>query len=365
MSSKKTRETNIEILRIISILLIICFHYVYKSNYHYSELNLNTILVKSIWFLGELGVNVFILITGYYLSKSKASIRKVVLLILEVMFYNILLCFIGNIINVNTFIGSPLILFPIILSRYWFVTCYILIYILSPFYNILINCFNKRSYQKFLIITIFIWCIIPTFFGVIYNNTEMLLFYNRFIWLTIMYFIGAYIRNYGIKFFVSKKTSLLTFGVTYFSMVLSIFVIYLISKNGAIELAYLWTPNNVLMLILSISMFMFFKELKIKSNKVINKLATTTLGIYLLHDGPLASNMWKNIFHNDIVIYTDIFIIHILGSAFTIFAVGVIIDFIRQIIEKYTVRKILDLKIWGKLYSDLKTDAETILDKYV
>ena len=183
--------------------------------------------------------------------------------------------------------------------------------------------------------------------------------------MTIMYFIGAYIRNYGIKFFVSKKTSLLTFGVTYFSMVLSIFVIYLISKNGAIELAYLWTPNNVLMLILSISMFMFFKELKIKSNKVINKLATTTLGIYLLHDGPLASNMWKNIFHNDIVIYTDIFIIHILGSAFTIFAVGVIIDFIRQIIEKYTVRKILDLKIWGKLYSDLKTDAETILDKYV
>lgn len=368
----KKRETNIEILRIISMLLIICFHYVYKSEYQYTELNLNTILVKSIWFFGELGVNIFILITGYYLSKSKASIKKIILLILEVLFYHLILCFIGNKIgynvNENTFKEKFLSFFPVILNKYWFISGYLLVYILSPFYNMLINSLNKRNYQKLLIIIILIWCIIPTIFGIFYNGSEGILYYNRFIWLTIMYFVGAYIRKFDIRFLCSKKRSFMTFIITYISMIFSIFAIHILrnflNKIGTSEIAYFWTPNNILMLILSVSMFKFFTELKIRNNMFINKLSTTTLGIYLLHDGYLAEYMWKNIFHSNTNIYSEAFILYLLGSTLIIFIVGAIVDFIRQIIEKYTVKKILNLKIWSKLYINIKSRVLKTIDKY-
>ena len=44
---KKERQSNIELLRIISILLIISFHYVFKSGYVFEELNISSFIVKS------------------------------------------------------------------------------------------------------------------------------------------------------------------------------------------------------------------------------------------------------------------------------------------------------------------------------
>ena len=182
----KTRESNIELLRIISIILIICFHYVYKSNFLYTELNINTLFIKNMWFFGELGVNLFILITGYYMLKNKVSLKKIILLIFQIFFYNFLLYSIGYFIGYNSFELNIFLIFPIITSKYWFATAYLLVYILSPFFNKLINSLKKTEYKKFIIINLIIWSIIPTVFGFFYNSSETLLFYNRFIWLCFM-----------------------------------------------------------------------------------------------------------------------------------------------------------------------------------
>ena len=61
---KKERESNIELLRIVAMLLIISFHYVYESGYKFIELNYNSFIVKLFYLVGELGVNIFLLITG-------------------------------------------------------------------------------------------------------------------------------------------------------------------------------------------------------------------------------------------------------------------------------------------------------------
>ena len=58
----KQRDSNMELLRIISMILIILFHYIYNSDFQYTELTFSNILIESGWFLGELGVNLFILI---------------------------------------------------------------------------------------------------------------------------------------------------------------------------------------------------------------------------------------------------------------------------------------------------------------
>ena len=60
----KNRQTNFELLRIFSMLLIISFHYVYKSGYIVKELTFSNTIINYFYFFGELGVNLFILISG-------------------------------------------------------------------------------------------------------------------------------------------------------------------------------------------------------------------------------------------------------------------------------------------------------------
>ena len=73
---KNLRQSNIELLRIVSILLIISFHYVFKSGYVFETLNLNSFIVKVFYLFGEFGTNLFFLITGYFMVDGKFSIKK-------------------------------------------------------------------------------------------------------------------------------------------------------------------------------------------------------------------------------------------------------------------------------------------------
>lgn len=362
----KKRESNIELLRIISMLFIIIFHYIKHSDYNYTELTFNTLLIKSCFFLGELAVNLFILITGYYLSKSKMSYKKVILYIGEILFYNLINVFISYKLGTIPTLTKLSYIYPITTSVYWFITAYLLIYILSPYLNKFISILTKKEYQKFLLITLTIWCFIPTIYGFFYNSSEELLFYNRLIWLIIMYFIGAYIRIYNIKFLNSKKRSLITSIITFTIMILSIVFIHsfkdTFNKIGTTDIEYFWTPNNILMLILSVSFFTLFTKIKIKNNKYINKIASTTLGIYLIHDGYINTYTWENILKNNIYIYSNYWYIYLLLSTIIIFIICFIIDTIRQLIEKYTIKKIINLNIWTNIIKEIKYKIKIILN---
>lgn len=354
---KKERKTNIELLRIIAMILIISFHYVYKSNFTFEELSVNSFIVKVFYMFEELGVNLFILITGYFMVTGKFSVKKLIYLIIEVNFYYLLSILIGQklgTIQLTTAKDYMMIFFPTIHARYWFITAYIIVYILSPYLNILIQNMKKKEYQRLLMILLLIWCIIPTIFGVFYNTTENMLFYSRLIWLIVMYLVGAYIKLYPIEIFSKKRNSILCTILTFTCMLVSIVIIYkfknIFEKLGTTEIAYFWTPNTMLMFLLSVSIFEIFLNIKMKSIKIVNIIASTTLGIYMIHDGVLQRYIWDTIFKTTEHLSNNSWkiIIDIMIATIIIFIVGTIIDLIRQFIEKITIKKILDLKTFNR-----------------
>ena len=145
----KERKSSIELLRIIAILLIISFHYVYKSGFIFESLNYNSFVVKTFYYFGELGVNLFILITGYFMVKGKFSMKKLIKLIIEVNFYYIISSVMFEIIRGGDLsslfrLSNYYLFFSVLFGRYWFVTAYVLVYVLSPFLNKLINGINKH-----------------------------------------------------------------------------------------------------------------------------------------------------------------------------------------------------------------------------
>ena len=184
-----------------------------------------------------------------------------------------------------------------------------------------------------------------------------------------MYLIGGYIRLYDIKFFTKAKNRL-DFSIIMITILFaSIGIIYnikqlLMPRAQELELTYLWTPNNIITLLLSISIFEFFAHLNIGSNKLINKIASTTLGIYMIHDGYLQKYLWNNILHTKDVLSSKYALLGIIVSVIIIFIFGIIIDLLRQLIEKYTVKRILNSVKVNNYMSKIRKKCENLL-KYI
>ena len=78
----KKRDSNLELYRIILMILIIAHHYVVNSDLINIILS-NISNCKSIFLLifgawGKIGINCFILISGYFMCKSNIKIKKLV-----------------------------------------------------------------------------------------------------------------------------------------------------------------------------------------------------------------------------------------------------------------------------------------------
>ena len=68
-----SRYSNIELLRIVSMFMIISQHFGMYSGFDFSESDsfLNYAWVRFLQFGGKIGVNIFVLIAGYFLVTSE------------------------------------------------------------------------------------------------------------------------------------------------------------------------------------------------------------------------------------------------------------------------------------------------------
>lgn len=348
------RKSNIELLRIISIFLIIIFHCAFKSGFEFGVcLSVNKLLVKTFYMFGELGVNLFVLIFGYFMVNSRFRCIKLIRLLAEVQFYHWIMIFVACKLDVFELTGWKnvfLSFFPVTLNYYWFITAYIIIYILSTYFNILIHAMDKKTYQKLLGIVLILYCVIPSVLGLFLGTTESILYYNRMIWMVVVYFLGAYIQKYGLPIIRAKKEAVI---IVLFSSAILMSSILVINKFhdffvilGTDEPAFFWPPNTVPMILLSIGIFGLFLHLKISYHRGINIIASTTLGIYLLHDGILASWIWRKVFRCVEYQNSPFLIIYIFGVAILIFVVGVVIDLLRQKTEQCIVERLFNWW-WG------------------
>ena len=89
------RNSNLELFRIVTMLVIIAHHYVVNSGLTPFVIWENYPSAKSLFLLffgwgGKTGINCFVLITGYFMCTSQITLRKFLKLFLEVEFYNVL-----------------------------------------------------------------------------------------------------------------------------------------------------------------------------------------------------------------------------------------------------------------------------------
>lgn len=360
MLKERKRNSNYELMRIVSMFLIILYHVIIHGKVIENCYNEGAkIILEFLEFFTLIHVNSFILISGYYQSTSSFKQSKLWTIINASFFYRIVIMLIFVLTGLATLDKLTIFreAFPININEYWFIKCYIMLYCLSPFINKGLNNFDKKSFQKLLVVMFIVFSIIPTLTGrLFFENSGFTLY--QFIY---MYVIGAYLRRYPLdKSYIFKVMSkrmyqLVLIGV--FSG--SLFCNYILSKyalsithiNSIIgEVSSYITSssilyNNMFVVIQSIAYFAFFGTLVIRSN-LINKISALTIGVYLIHDNNFVrAYIYEALKINNGPIYSYSFIIYVIAISIFIYICSLTIEWLRQVLFK----KIYNFKISKKI----------------
>lgn len=350
------RDVNIDLLRVISMVMIVTLHALGKSAAldKVIPLSLNYYILYFFEGIAYLGVNLFILITGYYSQESKFSSKKILYIILETFFYSVLIYFLLLCFGIIRFSVKDLVyvFFPVLTRHYWYISVYVLTYFLLPFLNFA-DRLKKSDFKKLLIILFVFFSIIPTF--VFFVDTFDLNNGYSFLWFGFLILISKYIRKYSAE--RVKRINTIRF-VAILAMLLipaSRYVIAAVSKlmTGRIVGAGLFFRyNSFLVLIASVLLFILFLEIRIddpRLTKIIVSLAPLTLGVYLIHTNIFIKDIIWNIFKFDKYIDDWFVIFIIIAGVFAIFVLGCGVDLLRKLLFDVVFRTKRITLICGKI----------------
>lgn len=331
LEKEKVRNSSIELLKIIAIVLIIISHAVPYGNFNnyagYIDLNnvstnINNLLLAIFRHLGSIGNCIFIICSSYFLlDSSKVNKKKILRLVIDsfiisVSIFLVILIFGNYNISLTETIKS---FFPITFNVNWFLTCYILFYMIHPFLNNIIEKLDKR---KLLIVNI----VLILLYSILNTIKADLFYYNSLIGFIVIYFIMAYMKKYMKNFSADKKINIVLCCLAFVCLVVTIIIINFIGLKIDILANKLQIMNdftNPLIIIVSFTLFNIFKQKEIY-NKVINYLSSLSLLIYLIHGNQFVVGYLKGSYfdyilshfgYNNITLYVlNLTLIYLLGS---------------------------------------------------
>lgn len=309
------------------MLLIVAHHYVVNSGLYdqmqSSSITTNSVFLYMLGMWGKTGIDCFVLITGYFMCKSIATVRKFLKLLFEVMFYRIVihLVFIATGIIAFSFTDFARALIPISNVGDGFTTAFILFYLFIPFINILINNIGKYLHQKLIFLCLFIYTFWYMFPGIRVS-------YNYVTWFIVLYLLSSYIRLYPLQRLKSYHWGYLTLLLICVSSASVVILRYMEYGN---PFFFVSDSNAILALLTALSSFMYFKDLKIRQNKYINTIATSCFGVLLIHANSDAMRqwLWRDTLHNVDYLDSPYCTLHAIISTMIVYVICTLIDILR------------------------------------
>ena len=289
----KERASNLELLRIVAMLLIVLSHCsVHGIGNELPEGLVNPLSIFN--YCGNLGVNLFVMITGYFMVTSKFSLGKLMKLLLQILVCSALLylfeCVVVQPQKEISISDIKYACFPVKYYKWWFISTYVQLFLLAPFLNVLLTSGNPRRIFAFIGASVMIMLYFRT------HNFPLLLFLN-------LYALGACVRLYLPE--SAKLSTKSCFAVAVGLLLVYTGILYCTTTCPGVQLGKLVrlaiTSNySVPVLFLSLVLFVGFVKWQIPHNRLINTVAATTLGIYLIHDCPgLRYYIWRTLLHVD------------------------------------------------------------------
>jgi len=348
IQAKPQRSSNLELYRIICMLMIVAHHYVINSGLAAPDgvmmQNLHSANSLYYWLFGvwgKTGINCFMLITGYFMCKSQITLRKFLKLMLEVYLYKLVICAIFMIAGYEHLTGTRILQ---LVLPFWgfnqnFTSCFIGFWLTIPFWNILVRNMTQRQH---LLLT----GLLLLYYSVMAMLPPFEISFNYMTWFGVLYLVASYIRLYPHPIFENRRfwgcATFLTVGMA----MLSVVVPELLFGKGMLFMVS--DANKPLALAVAVVSFLWMKNLPVPQSKWINRIGGSTFGVLLIHANSDAMRQW--LWHDtiDCVRHYDMplaqTVAYSVGSVAVIFTVCILIDRLRIRLLEEPVFKWMDSK---------------------
>ena len=363
MNRKMERNSNIELLRIVSMVMVLVLHCLATGGALDYNSGINLFVYWWIEALAIVAVDVFVLISGYFLVETRFKAENVFKVAIEgVWIYSVIFTFIAMKMNPQTVGTSTMVkaFFPILTKKYWFVNSYVLMYMLSPYINKLIHSLSKRHFSMLLVYLVVFFSIRPTIFPLTWSQDAT--GGMGIISFIMLYCIGAWIRKY-----YKRNEKIMGWLFAYIGMS----ILLLVSKIVCIKLGMeslstkFYGYESPVVIMEAVALFLVFlnrKAMKQMYITPINKIAKHSFSVYIIHFSIL-NILFIKIFHiKDYISNVGRGVLAIIISVLSIYAVCTVID-IAKCYAFEEVGKLLRHTSAARKYNKVCIKWESMIDE--
>lgn len=334
------RNYGIDFLRIISTFMVINLHVLLFGGI------LDNIIPLSInyeiaWFI-EIAclcaVNCYALISGYVGFESSFHPKNLINLWFITFFYQTTIAVFFYILSPNNYTFTDVIkfFFPVLSPIYWYFIAYFGAFFFFPIWNYLIDTLSFKKATCLILSILILFSILPT---ACRNDPFFTNEGYSFLWLSLLYIIGAYIKKYisHISLYKAFLLYLINIFLTWFSkLFIQLIGRYILgtTQDGAVLTKY----TSPTILFSGIALLLLFSKLSIpdKMHSMIKTFSSMSFGIFIIHVHPL---IHLNVLKDQFIHYVDYnpinFLVSIILTSLLIYFFCSIIEYIRILIFKY------------------------------
>ena len=312
MPGKTQRSSNLELLRILCMLLIIGDHLTGQGG-----IADYTTLPSSFAFCligcgSRIACSVFILIGGWFLCEQPYKTRRPLSLWLSLWLYTVPVTLLCRLAGLDVSFGAlRWAAFPASTRQLWFISDYLLLLLCVPLLNRVLRGLPRTAHRGLLAVLAVPMILYPTLFGEngIVSDTAWMFLYE--------YLLAAYLRRYPenrLARLLQNCAAALALGLGL--PLVNTAIRAVLETRGLTDgkafqyVAYYRTALGALPnLLAALALFYLFKNLDLGCVRWVNALSGTTLGVYILHQVPAFRNfLWNGLLqaqaHHGSVVYT-------------------------------------------------------------
>lgn len=279
----KTRASNIEFLRLLAMFLVLGAHANYvalRGAPDWTDFVTNPVPSFFRVFFEQacvVGVNVFILISGWFGIKPKTV--KFLSILFQVFFFSIAICILAPLWGETVELRHLVKTFWVG-SEYWFVIAYLILFLFSPALNAYCEKASEKELRTFLIL----FYTFSTCYGFIGHDIGNFHYGYSAISFIGLYVLARYVRIHGGKVFSWKSRTDLS--VFLLCVLITTGISILQTRFNRTDLLRQIDYNNPLVILAALYLFLAFSKIKFES-KAVNWLAGGAFAIYIIHYHPL------------------------------------------------------------------------------
>lgn len=362
--TQKKRMANLELLRCAAMMMVIVLHFLGKGGLLTPLAEEQTAVSILAWVLESfciVAVNVYMMISGYFLCESSFKLSRLLQLWLQVEFYSLTVGVVGALTGVvqETAVDTHYyvtLLFPVSMEHYWFLTAYIYLYLLLPFVGMAVRRMTKEQLKAAIAVLLIAFCVLKSVLPVRLDMDEK--GYDC-LWYLCVFLIAAYIRRFGCPALEKKGRGVLLYligALLVFGEAFALHTVYM--KSGRLELilGISFEYNHLFVLLASLGLFAAFLRVNLGEafGKIVVKIAPYTLGVYLLHENLGLRYTWQNWLGADRISSSAELLLFTALAVVIVFTVGIIAEMIRSLLFRVLHKGFLHVPAYKAVNEKIK-----------